>query len=504
MQMKTLPIAAVLVLITTSACKGDDAATGAGGSAATTDASSTSTGGGGPCFGTTSDDPEFAQALQVLRDTLAVEGVPGGAIAVIENESLVNVGVSGTKRAGVCEPVTLDTLFGASYISEILTGIAALDAVEDGELSLTAPITGVVGPLKIDHGAAYADDITLHHLLTHSSTYTSAADAQPQQSTCTTIAGAFATPVNAIIEGPPGSLSDSADRANSELAALALELVDKKPFRDIVADRVLTPLGMGGTFDVGQVAASDHATGYSAGGVELSTFDCPNHDASYGYYGSIRDLAKLGAFLAAGGPVLDPSTFAAMNAEQGPDFYSDSYTTYVMTGWRAEPIGERFQEKSGGVGSGFAEYLISFPDRGLVVMVVLNAETGYDVTLRAALDIAKIYGVNPAVDAWQDAEAYTPDPSTLPSFVGTYVDDVGVNGTGPRTLVVTQDAGGIAGTLSDMNGNAQPISFVGNYCADNFKTGANQLVRFWRKPSEDPYAVQFLEYANGPAFFRVP
>lgn len=492
-------VAATLLLLTSVACNDDTvpATGGAGG-----EGGDGSGGGGAPsCDGTETDDPLFAQAMDELRATLDT-GIPGGAIAIVQDGRLINFGVSGSKRSGMCDPITPDTLFSLPYASVALTGIAALDAVEDGELSLDGPIQDVVGPLHLDSGQQYANDVTLHHLLTASSMYTSSADAQPQEAVCTGLAESFETAEDRSIEAPPGSMQDTEDRWNAELAALALELVDGMTYPEVITARVLDPLGMGGTFHLGEVLAGDHAEGH-IGVDEVDGFDCPNHYASYGYYGSINDMVKLAEFVTGGGAaILEPSTSTAMTSPQSVSYWSSDYLTYIMTGWE-EPGGEHQQFVGGQTTAGFNQIFILLPERNLSVVVMLNANDFASTAL--GVKIAQIYGVDSEFPDWLKPE-YTPTPEDLETVVGTYEDLVGFDGTGPRRLVVSQPDGpdSIVGMLTDLDGNnAQSIAFEPYFCADNFRIVGTELdVRFWRDDTGKPYAIQTRQF-NGPPFFRV-
>ncbi len=491
---------AALLAVASAAC-GDDGAANAGGGGPGPGGAGGGITVGPTCTGTESDDPQFSLALGVLRETLETEGIPGGAIAVVQDGKLVNLGVMGTKQAGVCDPITPDTLFGLPYMPIILTSIAALDAVEEGKLSLTDPITNLLS-LSVETGAEYADDITLHHLLTHSSMYTSASDSQPQEGTCTGLAEAFANSIDPAIEAPPGTMMDWEDRQNIELAALLLETVDQQPFADVIATRVLGPLGMGGTFDLAKAQAGDHSLGYQTYGEDGALYDCPNHYASYGYRGSIRDYVKLAEFLTGdGSPILEPATFAALGAEQGPSFWTNDYSTYMTGAWRNAPIGEGMQFRGGGTTAGFNQILFLYPDRKLAVIVMINADIF--VTEKAGIELSKIYGVDPAVDLYFAQEVQ--DPASLETLAGTYVDAIGFKGSGPRTLQVTWDPNEpteILGSASVPGIAPQAVSFEQLWYPDNFKTATGQYVRFWRDDAGVPFGVQLWHY-NGPPFFRV-
>lgn len=440
-----------------------------------------------------------------------IDGLEGDGrdemIAVIKDGVVVDVGVAGSKNTFGCDPVTPDTLFGTGFVTELLTAIAVLDAVEDGALSLDAPITDVIPGLAVEPGRGDASQITLQHLLTNSSMYRSASSANPIQSNCTALADAFENAVDGEIQATPGSMHNPPAWNNYEIAGLARENADGVPFSQAVAARVLSPLGLGGSFDPDVISASDHSESYFT---NLSsaplTNTCPNHAPAMGYHTSIRDLAKLVAYATGGaGDVLEPSTRAAMLEPQGPLFWSDSYAPYgLIFGFHKtdiDPVDEVLWTQ--GWVNGFSHMVVVFKARGLAVVALTSAEGSSSVTI--AEQVALIY--DPSA-VFYDPPEHTPSPGALESVVGTYHDPFGFDGESPRTVEVRLEQGQLVGTLTSEGGVPEDISFQPEYCDDNFiatLAGSTTIgVRFWRDDvTGEPYAAQ-IHGDFGPPFFRVP
>lgn len=517
--MRGLGVAAMLAILT-GACSDDGAEpTGAGG--ATTSAGGGQTGvggaGGANCFGTETDDPRLAEALQVLRDALHTEEVPGGAIAIVKDGQLLGLGVTGSKNAVSCDPITPDTLFGAAFATQIVTAIAALDAVEDGTLSLTAPITDYVPALSVQPGRGDVNAITLQHLLVNSSMYRSGSSANPLQATCTTLAGAFESAVNPEIQAPPGSMNDPIDWNNYEIAGLALQNADGVPFADAVAARVLEPLGMGGTFDPEVIAASDHASAYAVGGIEQQPdVNCPNHAPALGYHGNVGDFAKLLEYLTGGaGNVLEPALRSELLTNQGPNFWSCMSTPYGFLQTVQQPSIEPPDEMlwTDGYAQGFTSQVVVLKQRGLAVVTLMNAAWGYGPSYDVTRRVVEIYDPTATVAMPSDLLADSlepPDPTLLPSLVGTYHDDFGFDGATPRSLEVSLDPDDptrLVGTLTGMSSDPEPVSFERNWCNDNYVATVSNFeaaIRFWRDDvTGNGGAVQIFG-DSGPPLFRVP
>ncbi len=514
--------AAILAALS-GACSDDGVeptgAGGAGGAPTGSGGGQTSSGTGGApnCLGTETDDPQLAAALEVLREEMVAAGVPGGAIAIVKDGQVLGLGVSGSKSAVGCDPITTDTLFGAAFLTELVTTVAVLDAVEEGKLALEAPITNFIPEpgIWVQPGRGDVDQITLHHLLTNTSGYRSASSANPLQSTCTSLADAFENAVDPVIQAAPGTMNDTNDWNNFEIAGLALQNVDGVDFGDAVAARVLGPLGMGGTFDHEVLATSDHSKSY-VGSLEVPLEShCPNHAPALGYHGSIDDLATLVADVTGGvSAVLGPAMQTELFVEQGVNFWSYWYTPYgISQAFPApsiQPPDEVFW--TDGLAQGFTSHFVFLKQRGLAVVTLMNGE-GWEEALEVTERVLEMYDPSVTLDLWpSDPNAvFEPlDPTLLASLVGSYHDEFGFDGVSPRTLDVTldpNDATKLVATLTSVDGFAVPVSLAPHFCNHNYvaTVGSQEVpVRFWRdETTGEPSAVQLFADA-GPPLFRVP
>jgi CubicO group peptidase (beta-lactamase class C family) len=95
-------------------------------------------------------------------------GLVGIGAAVIVNKQIVwakGYGYSDKQRA---VPFTPDTVMNIGSISKTVTGVALMQAVEEGKLSLDADINNYL-PFKVTHPSFPQVPITLRHLATHTS-----------------------------------------------------------------------------------------------------------------------------------------------------------------------------------------------------------------------------------------------------------------------------------------------------------------------------------------------
>ncbi len=134
-----------------------------------------------------------------------------------------------------------DAVFSVMSISKVMTAIALLQCVERGDLSLLTPVAQII-PEFAKRGK---DKVTVGQVLTHTAGLGMAPVALPADEI-----GVLAKSVAAICELPlestPGELvSYSAMTGFTILAEIVRRLdVKKRPFRKIMADDVLGPLGM--------------------------------------------------------------------------------------------------------------------------------------------------------------------------------------------------------------------------------------------------------------------
>jgi CubicO group peptidase (beta-lactamase class C family) len=487
-----------------SACADDESegsveASGATGTGGTGTTSSTGAGGvdgtGGAvpadCSGTEATDDLSAAAMDLLRSELTERGVPGGAFVIVQGGEVVAMGVSGSKSSTECDPITPDTLFRTAFMSEVVTTIAALDAVEDGLLQLDEPITDHIDlPVTVGDPSA----IQLHHLLSNASMYASKSDTS-SDAVCNELAYHFTDAVDPILETEPGTMQDPNDISNFEIAGLALQEVEGMPFEDVVRRRVLDPLDMGGGYDRLSIEAMDHTRG--DGGQTPIHADCRHRDPSDNYHASIRDMAKLTTYLMRGGDaaILEPDMLERMRSTQGPHALSSSTAAYGLNVYHPPQDEDERIVWINSYSWGFTMDFWAFVERDVAVFTILNeyaADSSPLVEGLAAL-------ADPTTFPGWRADPFDAGAESLASLVGTYRDAIGA-GDGERVLEVTLDPG--SGELVGLLDGELEIDIEPVLAADNFLIDGS-IARFWRDDTGAPYGVSLLG-RFGPPFLRDP
>jgi CubicO group peptidase (beta-lactamase class C family) len=103
-----------------------------------------------------------------VPEYLRAEEVPGAAVALIRDGKVVWTEGYGVANAITGEPVTPDTLFEVASNSKVVTAYVALRLVDQGVLSLDEPLNAYL-PEPWLHPSEYQDEITLRHVLSHTS-----------------------------------------------------------------------------------------------------------------------------------------------------------------------------------------------------------------------------------------------------------------------------------------------------------------------------------------------
>lgn len=178
-----------------------------------------------------------------LENICRDERIAGMAVAVTDREKTLfadGFGVESIERPEV--KVTSSSLFRIASVTKIITGMVLLSLVEEGKLSLDAPVREILPWLTLAQKET-EDGMTLRHLLSHTSgleaEYTP--DGFREESALE----------YSLREGLPKakilfSLGKGYQYSNwgIRLASAMAEKVSGKRFTQLAQERVLTPLGM--------------------------------------------------------------------------------------------------------------------------------------------------------------------------------------------------------------------------------------------------------------------
>jgi CubicO group peptidase (beta-lactamase class C family) len=329
---------------------------------------------------------------ELIPASMEEQGIPGLAVAVVDDRGVVwEEGFGVTDGAG-SEPVTPDTIFSIQSMSKAFTATGVMLAVQDGLLDLDEPITTYLPHFTV-HSIFEPhpeSKITLRHLLSHTAGFTHEA---PVGNNWDADADSFDDHVRSISETwlrfPVGT-GYAYSNLGIDLAGYILQQVTAQPFAAWMRDHLLQPLGMGNSsFDADVIrSVDDRAFGHDEA---MSGYVPAPMVPAGGMYASVDDLARflqlqLGHGTIDGQHVLEPALLDEMLTVQHPAVGARyGYGLGIArTGWYAGRNADLFSH--GGGGFGFLSDLWWLPELQLGIAVVTNS-TDHDLQGNLALGI---------------------------------------------------------------------------------------------------------------------
>jgi len=386
--------------------------------------------------GTSSDLGEaIAEALLGwLPDQLEASGVPGAALAVIDNREIVREEVYGVTDGPGSPPITPDTVFCIRSISKSLTALAVLMAVQDGLVDLDTPISEYLADFTIhSRFDEHPEDlITLRHMLSHWAGFTH----DPPVGIDLDQPSYFERYIERVPETwlrfPIGYRLEYSNYG-FDLAGFILQMRSGKPFARYLQEKVLGPIGMvGSSFDLVSVeGATDRAVGHDGQG-DAVPVPFPEIAAA-GLYSSLRDMSRYVQFHLNDGVVNGRRLLREDLMEQAHSIQfarPGQRTGYSFGLWR-EVVSNTFSLYHDGGGRGFGSHMILYPELGIGVVALTNKEyhglTGFAGRVIMNGPVINRHGPVPIADAGLDRMERIDilDPRLKP-ILGRYGDSPGV------------------------------------------------------------------------------
>lgn len=208
-----------------------------------------------------------------LFDQYHEEHYFAGAALIKDNEKIIFERAYGFAHRGFKVPNTINTLFDTASVTKLFTAVAILQLVDGGSLRLVDRITDIIDL----NGTKIPKDVTIAHLLTHTSGIADDADEELGESyeelfinkpnysirNCIDFIPQFAYKEPKFKAGTDVSYNNCA----FVLLGLAIEKLTAESYRDFVTQNIFRPCGMNNTAfiskDDGDVAVAV-AEGYDA------------------------------------------------------------------------------------------------------------------------------------------------------------------------------------------------------------------------------------------------
>lgn len=305
-----------------------------------------------------------------VAETLAAGRTPGMSVGVMQGSEPLLLRGYGYADAENGVPATAATVYRIASISKQFVAAAVMRYVEKGELRLDDPITKYIPEFE-----SYADAVTIHHLLTHTSGLPGGVVPRwdPEMTrhvpTDETLLRLRQTPIRSA----PGERWVYNNGAYFILGAL-LERLSGKTYADHLRATLFEPLGMRSTVYCAEPPPiPGRAKGYvfdeSRGRLPEPTMNMSVVGAGGSYCSTIGDLLQWQRALVSG-RIVSPQSYSTMITAVT---LNDGSTEPYGYGLGIRPVdGERGISHGGGIVS-FWSYLSYYPDRDLHIAVLINS-----------------------------------------------------------------------------------------------------------------------------------
>lgn len=356
-------------------------------------------------------------AKQMLEDRIKPDA-PGVAVLMTRGDQTLFEFTGGYANLSHRVPIKLTTKFRIGSVTKQFAATAILKLQEEEKLSVTDTLD------KYFPTFPRADEVTIHHLLTHTSgikSFTSLPEFMTRVTSRVTDEDVLATFQDKPYDFDPGERFQY-NNSGYFLLGMIVQKVSGKPFTDYLQDEVFTPLKMHDTgIHDSSVVLLDEAQGYSwkQDHVEKAIpWDMSWAGAAGNIYSTVPDLIAWNRGLFAGKVISQASRDAAFTPVVTRDESPNAYGYGWMT---TEYRGTKRITHSGGL-HGFLSELSYLPEYDLSIAVLHNASPHVPGLMPGdvANQLMTIFlwdEFEPRQEATVDESA---DPKVFADYVGRY------------------------------------------------------------------------------------
>jgi N-acyl-D-aspartate/D-glutamate deacylase/CubicO group peptidase (beta-lactamase class C family) len=303
----------------------------------------------------------------IIRTQMAAQQIPGLAAAVIRKGEIVEAQGYGLANVEHKVPVTPETIFQSGSIGKQFTATAIMLQVEDGTVALTDPLIRF-----FPAGPPAWKDITVRHLLTHTSGIPDYNDGQLDYRRDYT-----EDELVTFAQSLPADFAPGADWRYSNTGYILLGAIVRKAsgmfYGDVLRERVFTPLGMTTARVISEAdIVPNRAAGYRLvkGELQNQAWVAPslNTTADGSLYLSLQDLVAWDRALRARA-VLTPESWDAIFA---PITLNSGRTHPYGFGWTVDRVAGQAVHRHGGSWQGFKASIARYLGDDVTVIVLAN------------------------------------------------------------------------------------------------------------------------------------
>lgn len=319
-----------------------------------------------------------AGAIDALFADYNKSGSPGASITVIDNGRTVFSKAYGFADVENRIPAHSNTSYRLASVTKQFTATAVLMLVDRGKLSLDSRLTDV-----LPGAPPYARNVTIRHLLTHTSGLVDYEDLIPDSQTVQVLDRDVLMSLNKIdsVYFPPGAKYRYSNSGYA-LLALVVEALSGQSFAGFLKEQIFKPLGMDRTvaFEKGVSTVENRAYGYSkteTGFIQTDQSVTSAVLGDGGIYSSVDELSRWDRELHDSrllGPGLRQQSFT-------PATLSDGTTTKYGFGWNIEPYKNQSSIFHTGSTRGFRNAILRFPERQLTIIILTNRNEGEPIEI---------------------------------------------------------------------------------------------------------------------------
>ena len=327
--------------------------------------------------------PDIAMALDSIFAAYVEPGHPGAGVLVVKDGQVVASRSYGLADIDRRIPTTEETNYRLASLSKQFTATAVMLLARDGRLRFDDRVSDLLPGMP-----AHARDVTIRHLLTHTSGLQAYENFVPRgqseqvkdRDVLTLIQGADS------LYFPSGSAHRYSNTGYA-LLALVVERLSGQPYARFLEERIFRPAGMRGTvaFEPGVSTVPNRAFGYifRNGGIFLS--DQSSTSAVLGdggVYSSLHDMLAWERALDARTILRDEELRQAWT----PMALTDGSVSRYGFGWFVDREDGTLRLSHHGETSGFTNFILKYPERRLTVLVLTNRRGGapWDLVARVA------------------------------------------------------------------------------------------------------------------------
>jgi len=355
---------------------------------------------------------------------MAEARVPGLSLAVVKDNQIIYARGFGSRNLKENLPATPDTLYGIGSCTKSFTALAIMQLVERGKLDVQDPVSKHLPRFKLK--GKNGKQITIHHLLTHSSGIPNLGTAEILIRRMANL-GEYFVPLSSIedfflhineaqeeIAAEPGERFYYSNEGYT-LLGMIVERASGVSYENYVQENILKPLKMDrSTFDKEKFEKdSDVMVPYivEAKGGEIKAIPSahPFEKFVYAPGGLLSSVAELAHYLIAnmnGGifentRIIDATLLSQMHKpyiKTGFHWFFNEEAKYGY-GWMITEnfFGHKIVEHGGNTGSSSAE-LAFMPDQKIGVAVASNTGAGGLIYLTPVVIMALMLGKDPEKD----------------------------------------------------------------------------------------------------------